>query len=506
MSVLCTDISVEAAILLPAMSEGATDPTGLLAALVAAASEAHTRRTWVRRVAEVLARALPLTRLELGERVEGTGDVDVVSGTPDGAAIATTRRRLLEREIAALRSGLADESARRADGRSLLVVPLGGPGAAMFVALSLGPGARLEPSLLAVLGDMLFHLLRGQEVTQRVAELSRRAHVENRELRGQARHGERERPFVAQGAAMQEVLRRIDAVAPFDTTVLLAGESGTGKELLAQRLHRLSARGHRSLVAINCGALPANLVESALFGHEVGAFTGATRRHLGVFERADRGSLFLDEVGELPLEVQVKLLRALQSQEFERVGGEERVRVDVRVIAATHRALEPMVAAGTFRRDLFFRLCVFPIRVPPLRERLDELPALIAALVADIAARLKLPAPAVSPEALVQLARHAWPGNVRELGNVLEAAIILGGGGEALALDAALAVDAPPPSAAIERLDDAIRRCIAEALRACDGRIYGPTGAAQALGLKPGTLQSKMRKLGIDREPFIRDS
>ncbi|MDC0673580.1 sigma-54 interaction domain-containing protein [Nannocystis radixulma] len=488
------------------MSEAHLDPTSLLAALVAAASEAHTRRTWVRRVAEVLARALPLTRLELGERVEGTGDVDVVSGTPDGAAISTTRRRLHEREIAALGSGQIETSSRRGtDGRSLLVVPLGGAGAAMFVALSLGPGAAPEPALLAVLGDVLFHLLRGQEVTQRVAELSRRAHAENRELRGQARHGERERSLVAQSAAMQEVLRRIDAVAPFDTAVLLAGESGTGKELLAQRLHRLSARGHRPLVAINCGALPANLVESALFGHEVGAFTGATRRHLGVFERADRGTLFLDEVGELPLEVQVKLLRALQSQEFERVGGEERVRVDVRVIAATHRELEPMVAAGSFRRDLFFRLCVFPIRVPPLRERLDELPALVAALVADIAARLKLPAPAVSPAALLRLAGHSWPGNVRELGNVLEAALILGRG-ETLALDAALAVDAPPPSAPLERLDDAVRRCITDALRACAGRIYGPTGAAQALGLKPGTLQSKMRKLGIDREPFVHES
>ncbi|WP_434421631.1 sigma-54 interaction domain-containing protein [Nannocystis pusilla] len=489
------------------MAEAGLEPVELLAALVAAASEAHTRRTWVPRVARALARALPLARLELGERVEGTDEVEVVSGAPDGGAVATTRRRLQEREIAALRSGLIDEAERRGPGgRSRLIVPLGGAGAAMFVVLSLGPGGRPTPALAATLADVLFHLLRGQEVTQRVAELSRRAHVENRELREQARHGERERPLVACSAAMQEVLRRIDAVAPFDTAVLLAGESGTGKELLAQRLHRLSARGHRPMVAINCGALPANLVESALFGHEAGAFTGATRRHLGVFERADRGTLFLDEVGELPLEVQVKLLRALQSQEFERVGGEERVRVDVRVIAATHRELEPMVAAGSFRRDLFFRLCVFPIRVPPLRERPGELPALTAALVADIAARLKLPAPPVPPAALVRLARHDWPGNVRELANVLEAAIILGRG-RALALDAVLAVEpAPAPKPApVERLDAAIRRCITAALGACDGRIYGPGGAAQALGLKPGTLQSKMRKLGIDREPFVRE-
>ncbi|MFY0537680.1 sigma 54-interacting transcriptional regulator [Nannocystis pusilla] len=487
-------------------AEAGLQPVELLTALVAAASEAHTRRTWVRRVIEVLARALPLARLELGERVEGTDEVEVVSGAPDSGAVATTRRRLQEREIAALRSGRIDEAERRGPGaRSRLVVPLGGAGAAMFVALSLGPGGRLTPALAATLGDVLFHLLRGQEVTQRVAELSRRAHVENRELREQARHGERERPLVARSAAMQEVLRRIDAVAQFDTTVLLAGESGTGKELLAQRLHRLSGRGHRSMVAINCGALPANLVESALFGHEAGAFTGATKRHLGVFERADRGTLFLDEVGELPLEVQVKLLRALQSQEFERVGGEERVRVDVRVIAATHRELEPMVAAGSFRRDLFFGYVCSRSASPAARAARGA-----AGPHRRAGRRRRRPAQAarapVPPAALARLARHDWPGNVRELANVLEAAIILGRG-TTLALDAALAVEpAPAPAPApVERLDAAIRRCITAALQACDGRIYGPGGAAQALGLKPGTLQSKMRKLGIDREPFVRE-
>jgi formate hydrogenlyase transcriptional activator len=384
-------------------------------------------------------------------------------------------------------------------------VPLGEAPATLVLTLVLADRAEvLTPALIAALARMLLHLLRGQEVTQRVAELSRRAHAENRELRDQRRAAP-EPTLVARGPAMQEALARLAAVARFDTPVLLTGESGTGKELLAQRLHRLSPRGHRPLVAINCGAMPPTLVESALFGHEVGAFTGASKRHRGVFERADRGTLFLDEIGELPLAVQVKLLRALQSQEFERVGGEERVRVDVRVIAATHRELEPMVAAGAFRRDLFFRLCVFPIRVPPLRERLDELPALTAALLAEIAARLGISPPAVSPGLLARLRGHAWPGNVRELGNVLESAVIVARGGALAAEDVALAPAIVATDAPIERLEDATRRCIAAALQACNGRIYGPQGAARALGLKPGTLQSKLRKLGMDREQFIRE-
>ncbi len=454
-----------------------SDPLVLIAALVAAASEGHTRRTLLRRVAEVLARGLPVARVELRETIDG--EVTVLTAVPGAAVVVGAQ---------AARSGQ----------RRVELSP-GEPALTLWLA---GPAELLTPTLVEALGRVLQHLLRGQEVTQRVAELSRRAHLENRELRDQARQGEQERQLVARGPAMQAVLARVAAVARFDTPVLLSGESGTGKELLAQRLHRLSPRGHRPLVAINCGALPAQLVESALFGHEAGAFTGASKRHRGVFERADRGTLFLDEVGELPLAVQVKLLRALQSQQFERVGGEEIIKVDVRVLAATHRALAAMVEAGSFRRDLYYRLCVFPIAVPPLRERLDELPALVATLVAEIAGRLGIAAPRVSPGLLEQLRGQPWPGNVRELANVLESAMILGG-------DTLVIGDMPAAptasSAVIESLEEATRRCIAAALEACNGRIYGPQGAARRLGLKPGTLQSKLRKLGVERTQFVRE-
>ena len=470
-------------------------------------SEGHTRRTLLWRVAQVLARWLPLWSVELGEQVDG--ELVLLTAKPGEAAVTSTRQPVGSQPAAhPVRTPSTGRKPRPGTPRRV-VVPLGeATPSTLSLTLHLDAAGRAElltPSLLTALGRVMLHLLRGQEVTQRVAELSRRAHTENRELRDQRRQSEPERTLVARGPAMQEALARLEAVARFDTPVLLTGESGTGKELLAQRLHRLSPRGQRALIAINCGALPPQLVESALFGHEAGAFTGASKRHRGVFERADRGTLFLDEIGELPLAVQVKLLRALQSQEFERVGGEEKVRVDVRVIAATHRALEQMVEAGTFRRDLFYRLCVFPIRVPPLRERLEELPALAATLIGEIAGRLGMAAPRLSPALLERLQSHAWPGNVRELGNVLESAMILGQGATLEAADVPLAPAAAPTDGPLERLEDATRRCIGAALGACNGRIYGAQGAARALGLNPGTLQSKLRKLGMDRAQFIRE-
>ena len=334
------------------------EPVELLADLVAAASEGHTRRTLLWRVAQVLARWLPLRSVELGEQVDG--ELVLLTAKPGEAAVTSTRQPVGQPAAAHPVRTPSTGRKPRSDTPRRVVVPLGeATPTTLSLTLHLDAAQRadlLTPSLLAALGRVMLHLLRGQEVTQRVAELSRRAHTENRELRDQRRQSEPERTLVARGPAMQEALARLEAVARFDTPVLLTGESGTGKELLAQRLHRLSPRGQRALIAINCGALPPQLVESALFGHEAGAFTGASKRHRGVFERADRGTLFLDEIGELPLAVQVKLLRALQSQEFERVGGEEKVRVDVRVIAATHRALEQMVEAGNFRRALFYRL------------------------------------------------------------------------------------------------------------------------------------------------------
>jgi transcriptional regulator with PAS, ATPase and Fis domain len=303
---------------------------------------------------------------------------------------------------------------------------------------------------------------------------------------------------------MRAALSRAELVARHPTTVLLMGESGSGKEVLAREIHHRSPRAHRPMIQLNCGALPEALVESELFGHERGAFTGAERLHVGAFERAHRGTLFLDEIGELPMGAQVKLLRVLQERQIRRVGGDAQFDVDVRLIAATNRRLTSMVQEGSFREDLFYRLDVFAIHVPPLRERKGDLGPLVAASCRELAQKLDAPVPPISRAFLARLEAHDWPGNVRELMNALETAMILGGGSSLELPD-----DFPRRSKRGEvtstdatRFDSAVRLAIEEALRATRGKIYGTDGAASRLGLKPGTLQSKMRKLGIRRAGF----
>jgi transcriptional regulator with PAS, ATPase and Fis domain len=299
---------------------------------------------------------------------------------------------------------------------------------------------------------------------------------------------------------MREVVERARRVAVHPTTVLITGESGSGKEVVAREIHRCSPRGHRPIVVVNCGAIPESLVESELFGHERGAFTGADRLHVGVFERAHRGTLLLDEIGELPVAAQVKLLRVLQERTIRRVGGTVEIEVDVRLIAATNRSLAAMVDAGTFRQDLYYRLDVFSIRVPPLRERREDLAPLASALVVQLAERLEMTPPPVTRAVLAKLAAHSWPGNVRELANVLETSLILGGGRSLELVDEfsrRREADVNGP-----RFEAAVRSAIEESLRATRGKIYGIDGAAARLGLKPGTLQSKMKKLGIRRDGF----
>ena len=341
------------------------------------------------------------------------------------------------------------------------------------------------------------------EVVQRVAGLSRRAHIESRELRADLDRLEPHTEIVARSSAMRDVLARAHLVAVHPTTVLLTGESGSGKEVLAREIHLRSPRAHRPMLQINCGAIPEGLVESELFGHERGAFTGADRGHAGVFERAHRSTVFLDEVGELPLAAQVKLLRVLQERQVRRVGGAANIEVDVRLIAATNRPLLAMVADGTFREDLYYRLDVFSIRVPALRERRGDLAPLVAALVAQLSERLRVDPPIVTRAVLAKLDTHDWPGNVRELMNVLETALILGGGRSLeLPEEFASRTTRKRNDAAQPRFEGAVRDAIEESLRATRGKIYGADGAAARLGLKPGTLQSKMRKLGIQRGDF----
>lgn len=319
------------------------------------------------------------------------------------------------------------------------------------------------------------------------------------------------KPLIGTAPAFTAALELVRRVAPVELTVLLLGETGTGKELFAQAVHAQSPRRNRALVKVNCAALPASLIESELFGHEKGAFTGAHERRLGKFELAHQGTLFLDEVGELPLDLQTRLLRVLQEKEIERVGGQHPLPVDVRVIAATNRSLEAEVAAGRFRADLFYRLHVFPIQLPALRERRADLPALAEFFVRRVAQQLGRPAPSLGAAALAQLQAYAWPGNVRELQHVLERAVLLAPG---LQLEQLSMPGSPPagptgsrgPAAeegealfAPQALEEVERSYIQATLSYCGGRIRGAGGAAELLNLHPSTLDARIRKLGIQK-------
>ena len=299
-------------------------------------------------------------------------------------------------------------------------------------------------------------------------------------------------------AAMQEVFRAIELVADTNSSVLILGETGTGKELIARAIHRASRRKAAVMVKMNCAALPATLIESELFGHERGAFTGAVQQRKGRFELASRGTIFLDEVGELPLEAQVKLLRVLQEHEFERVGGTQTVRVDARVIAATNRDLASDVQRGTFRSDLYFRLNIFPIRLPALRDRRDDIPILARHFLREFAARLGRQVDRFDARALDRLVNYDWPGNVRELANILERAVILCQGRVLQAEHLGLPAHSRSLADDMVTLEEAERRHIRKALEQTGGVLAGPKGAAALLGLNRSTLWSRMKKLGIN--------
>jgi formate hydrogenlyase transcriptional activator len=310
--------------------------------------------------------------------------------------------------------------------------------------------------------------------------------------------------LVGDSPALARVREQVSQVAATDSTVLIEGETGTGKELVARAIHAQSARRERALVTLNCAALPRELVESELFGHEKGAFTGAHQQRRGRFELADGGSLLLDEVGELPAEAQAKLLRVLQQREFERVGGSRSLRVDVRVIAATNRDLRAEVAAGRFRADLYFRLNVFPIALPPLRERRSDIPRLLQHAVARIARRLGREVDGIAPAFIEAACAYDWPGNVRELENVVERALIVSRGGwlDGAAVLAAASTsqvtNAMSPSAPAQGSLQAVEQAhIRRVLDATGWVIEGEGGAARVLGLNPSTLRGRMRKLGI---------
>jgi PAS domain S-box-containing protein len=342
------------------------------------------------------------------------------------------------------------------------------------------------------------------DVTDRVlAEAERvRLQEQNLYLQEEIKSVHNFEEIVGRSPALLAVLDKVSRVAPTDATVLITGETGTGKELIARAIHSHSRRAAKPLIKLNCAALPAGLVESELFGHEKGAFTGALARRIGRFELADGGSLFLDEVSEMPVETQAKLLRVLQESEIERVGGGAALPVDVRIIAATNRDLLKAVRDQAFREDLYYRLSVFPIALPPLRERAEDIPMLVRFLVDKFAARVGKRIEGVSREAMRRLVTYPWPGNVRELENVLERAVILATGPTLdLESDAELSAgpDAPDADLPAPSLEAVERRHILAVLRQTQWVVEGPRGAAQILGLHPNTLRSRLKKLGITR-------
>lgn len=307
-----------------------------------------------------------------------------------------------------------------------------------------------------------------------------------------------------------KLLDRVESAAPTNANVLIIGETGSGKELIARAIHNRSARRNSALVKVNCGAIPSGLVESELFGHVKGAFTSASERRTGRFELANHGTLFLDEVGELPLETQVKLLRVLQEQEFEPVGSNHTIKVNVRIIAATNRDLDKAVQSGRFRSDLYYRLNVIPLHVPSLRERRSDIPLLVMSFLRQFAARMGKPVPFVSPETMRLLVEYPWPGNIRELQNVIERGVVLSRGSALVLAEDLLPVEesqgdaGPVPKAepvSSDSLESVQRRHILRVLERTDGLISGPNGAGAILDLHPNTLRSLMDRLGIRRAP-----
>jgi formate hydrogenlyase transcriptional activator len=308
--------------------------------------------------------------------------------------------------------------------------------------------------------------------------------------------------IVGKSPALRKVLDQIEIVAPTGSTVLLHGETGTGKELVARAVHSLSPRRDRTFVRLNCAAIPSGLVESELFGHEKGAFTGALMQKRGRLELADRGTLFLDEIGDISLELQPKLLRALQEKEFERLGSNKTIYVDVRLIAATHRDLSLMIRNNQFREDLFYRLNVFPIEIPPLRERREDIPLLVHYFVSRLSRRMQKRIKSIPNPAMDALSNAAWPGNVRELENFVERAVILTQGDELNVPLAELKKSSVRNAAPVSTFQQAERQAIIEALKAASGRISGAGAAAERLGLKRTTLQNKMRRLNITKADY----
>ncbi|MHB0958382.1 MAG: sigma-54 interaction domain-containing protein [Pirellulaceae bacterium] len=503
-------------------------------------------------IAQALGTHMPLEVL-LVRRYDGASRVlqtVAVSGPGAAAHHAAARTELAADQIRRLRAWVAANQVRSfaaspaRRGLSFLVPPeisgpvLAGPlagreglaGCLILVAPSGTSWKARHMRLAAALLEPFSAALENDRRLHELASLREAAEAERRSLLTRIGRQEIREEIVGADAGLKNVMQRVALVAQLDVPVLILGETGTGKEVISRAIHSRSIRGAGPFIRVNCGAIPPELIDSQLFGHEKGSFTGAAEMRKGWFERADGGTLFLDEIGELPLAAQVRLLRVLQDGLVERVGGEHLIRVDVRIVAATHRELAEMVQRGTFREDLWYRVNVFPILLPRLRERLEDIPALARHFARRAANHFGLPYVEPSAEDLAALAQYAWPGNIRELGAVIDRAAILGDG-KRLQVMQALGISRPPVESAragsrgttaievpagrrdpagatdaaawdVAPLDVAMKEHIERALRATQGRIEGHGGAARLLAINPHTLRARMRKLKIDWSRF----
>lgn len=392
--------------------------------------------------------------------------------------------------------------------RSNLVIPLNVGGSPLGVlGLATTRKARSWPEdliqRLKLAGEVFANALMRQRHEQelqkafdRIKELKDQLQAENVYLREEIAKNTRFEEIVGQSPKVEFMLRQVEKVAGTDSTVLLLGETGTGKELLAKAIHGLSKRRHRTMVKVNCAAIPPTLIENELFGRERGAYTGASTKQTGRFEAANGSTLFLDEIGELPLEIQAKLLRVLQEKQFERLGSHKTVTIDVRIIAATNQNLDKMVFQRRFREDLYYRLNVFPIHAPPLRERLEDIPLLVETMVNEFCESMGKSVKRISIKSINAMMQYRWPGNIRELRNVIERAMIMAAG-PVLQVD--IPRDGSTPDLVDMRLNDVVRKHIVNVLEKTNWRVSGNQGAARVLDLPPTTLESKMKKLGIKR-------
>ncbi|HSE89129.1 MAG TPA: sigma 54-interacting transcriptional regulator [Candidatus Binatia bacterium] len=434
------------------------------------------------------------------------GRVLDLNDSPAGRAFLN-QKPLLRRDLEAERQTSSEERAYGHGFRSLCALPLtvrgGRIGALTVGSLAKNQYTDADADFLMEVANQIAIAVDNMRAHEETEALKARFQAEAVYLQEEIKTEHNFEEIIGQSTPVRQLLRNVEQVAPTEATVLIQGETGTGKELLARAVHDRSRRKDRPLVKVNCGSIPAGLVESELFGHEKGAFTGATQRRIGRFELANGGTIFLDEVTELPIDTQVKLLRVLQEGEFERVGSSQTIKVDVRVIAATNRDLKEVVKNGTFRSDLFYRLNVFPLEVPALSKRRDDIPLLVNFFLSKFGKKLGKEVRGVSQKSMDSLVNYDWPGNVRELQNIVERAVVLASGSIVQIDVSMIPSGGATQESAVDTLENAERNHILRALNETHWVVHGRKGAAEILGINPSTLRSRMEKLGIKKPQAV---